>query len=454
MSISMKWALAGAAIALCAGAWWWMGDREVERSIEEPLADARPAELREAQAAYPVGKGREALGGGEVASLEPAVASVAEPEESAELETALDPPPPGTIELLVLRAGQPAAGCWVHFQARLGYWLPRDPWKEGTGVEHLQLDATGRTEIRGLEPGACVLGIELSPGIVKHRRAEIPKETGTRVVIELGTGEISGRVYDASGGAVAGARVDVSGGASSGPGVRSIVWTGADGGYSVTELPKGHFGLSLNLDGGWDTTGSDESAKVVLEEGERRVFDFGSPVGTATWSGHVRGQTGAAVQKSIRIVLVERTSGSVLVPWCADDGSFSISAPPGEYRVHLFSPSNSSESISVFEDLKIDSADLQRDILLPGARIAGRVTGSADRMASLTRHRRWVSIHEKGHDYPAAFGHVDLLADGTFAFDAIKAGTWLVSVSGAEPESLEVEVLESDALLEVEFTLR
>jgi hypothetical protein len=138
-----------------------------------------------------------------------------------------------------------------------------------------------------------------------------------------------------------------------------------------------------------------------------------------------------------------------------EDGSFDIGLIPGPYAIGVqLNPYDDSEIL--LGDVRVHAEDLEQDLILPGARLSGRLYRvDGDALAAHTDVS--VGVRKEGANHPAAVRHARIEPDGSFAFDALEPGAYLVNpvngpfVLDGGVDSLRVEILpgETEVVLEV-----
>ncbi len=421
------------------------GDRQ------EAAPDLAPGQERPADSSDPAPlRGLET---GRVAVEEPGpAASEEDPPEAAEPETEAEPaaPPPGCLRVVVRRGGAPVAGRTVHLLRSRSYWLPRDLSAVEAELVHLILDAEGEAIACSLEPGTYIVGVELDPGQIPQRRVKLVAEEGATVRFDLAGASLTGHVYDDDGVPVEGARVQVDSSAA------IVVWTDAQGAYRVEAIAEGVHWVGVNRDGSSFSEG-EHMLQVAFAEGEAKRLDFGDPAGLATWSGFLRNRAGDPVgspeglRRPARLHLLRLEDRDYRTIPVGEDGRFTVRLARGRYQVKV-NPPGQRDRLSIHEDLPIDSADLEQDIVLPGTRVSGRVRDPLTGEPGRGRHRHTVQAHLEGQTHSAAFHRTLIAPDGRYAIDGLGPGVWRIGPSGTSLEDyLEVRVREEDVELSVDL---
>jgi hypothetical protein len=378
--------------------------------------------------------------------------------------------PPATIEGVVLRGKKPVAHCNVYA------WpydspLPERPERSSLGPRETELSKSlvhTATDTHGVFRFAPVhtesylgfrytLGIDTGDGVRAETLVQpLADKPGHRIVIVLGTASIRGHVYDDDGKPREGVRVCASRGNCA-----TTRSTDATGTFSISDLAAGDYWLSVYFEGRvWSGQTPDVMQRVtpLLREGEARTIDIGSMQRSVVWTGTVRTRGGDIVPGPSRILVSERGSKACSKHSYDEQGRFRIPLQAGVYDVSV-SLRARQEPFTLQAPLTMNGADVERDIVVPGARLRVSIV-DADTGApwSSKSPRLTVSMHREGHDYPGAFSNNDVQHDGAYIFDGVDAGDWLVGtwppLSGSQPPPpVRVTVLESDAEVPVRIAL-
>lgn len=398
------------------------GTERVERRIA-PIAEAAPDHA---------------------ALVAPGVASrtstPSEPVEEADPAAAAAPPagadddaPPGRscIRVVVTGDGRSLGPRTVLVERTRNNWLFADALA-GDRAHRVPLDAEGAVEVCGLEPGSHVVALLGTTMDTHQARVELGEERGAVVELELGAGRLFGTVVGPDGAPVEGACVTVWR-RPSGHGL-ALAFTDAQGRYDLDGLPEGTFQASAYFDG--DTYGRRQDArKATLAEGEERELDLGIGPDVHTWTGTVRTSWGdpvTAVGASRIGLSFVSTGGGAGRPADVDaEGRFEVRLRSGTYKALVRPPGHPSQ-ISVPTLHEVGESDGAFDVVLPGARLEGRVLAAPDGAsptAAQPGEGHSVRAHLEGHTYPAAFFRVPVGRDGRYAFDGMEAGTWRIGIS-------------------------
>lgn len=395
----------------------------------------------------------------EVPASPPPLASLPQEPTDAEIAALEVETPPGVMEGIVLRGREPLTTGGVVF-FRPGYFsrLPEHPRDAGpqARLESAAIDGSGMFRIANLIPGNYTLAIDVGQGAQHETSVQLTSQKpGRRIVIVLGSARVSGHVYDEEGNPVADARVVVEGqfvrkGARS---FRTSRSTRADGSYGFTDLPVGLYWFTVQLGGAWDSNDADSQQRLRLSAGEARVIDFGSTQAARTWSGTVRNRSGDPVQGGCRLHLTHSETGAYSVAVVEAESAFHVRLQRGEYSVHVSLDSDWEERIEV-PVVRVGSADVNRDITIPGTRVKGTVIDLATGLPVQDYVGLRVGFRQRDAGTAGQGGPVD--AAGRFAVDGVMPGVWLVST---HPLRLlvgdhEITVAESDVEIPLTLTVK
>ena len=357
-------------------------------------------------------------------------------EEIAQLETST---PAGTIEGIVFVGRRPLehgnVWCWQSWDP-----LPERPREalrapdrdsKASSLRLAPIDARGEFHFRALRPGQYRLGVDSGDGPRAETLVELKDAPGWRIVIVLGSALVHGHVYDDDGKPVSGAWVELSrdvtrkGSSAFNTGRR----TDARGAYAIDRLAAGSYWFNARLDGANEGFRSDVMQRLpYLSIGEKRTFDFGDAQRAAVWTGVVRTRAGLVVPGPAAIWIDDKKTGAHLEHAYDEQGRFSIALRPGAYDVRVATRDRPVELGT--EPISIAKADIQRDIVIPGARLQGLVIDAETQAPwpSSRPHVR-VSIHLEGSDFPSAYLKTSVDSEGRFVADGVGPGAWLLDVS-------------------------
>ena len=407
--------------------------------------------------------------GSQIADTEEATPASVEPREGTVSRTALvaraadepaaapdastAPPVPsvhegdGCLTVTARRAGAPLEGASALVIESDEAFLPRDLGDANVELIRLQLDPAGQAHLCALEAGRHLVGLEIAPGQVFSKRVEILDDQGAVAEFELAGGGLFGEIRAATGEPVEGARVQVSHIADR---AVIVVWSDSLGAYSVEGLQAGSYWFSVDFDG--DPWGpSEHMSRLALEEDELRRMDIGRPEGLATVSGVLRDRAGNPVEgrgRSQPTLHVERIDVQDYRPvQVGEAGRFDTPLEAGSYSIHA-SVNGHIDRLLVAQRLDIDLADVDRDLVVPGTTIRGRVLGSA------SDSEMGVRAHRPGETSPSSFHRTVVDGSGEFALHGLGPGAWRVGPFGAKlVEFVDVEVRAEDLELRLDLEL-
>ena len=366
-------------------------------------------------------------------------------------ESDLDPPPAGTLEILVTVDGAPQASGRVILDSSgptRGGIPSADLKPNGARLGHERdLDTRGIASFEGVEPGLWWVAVALGADHLAQRTCAVPEEAGARITIALTSSSVYGTVYDDEGNGVSDAWVALS------PLVGRKHWqiaradaTGAyrfpfaqPGSTWIVHYPGKRFGVGRS---------SHPMEKIRVPESGGLRHDFGTASGLATISGHVLTRSGAPIAGRMSLHFSDvATGGYIAVRVEPESGAFSRELRPGKWKVRVDDPLQPGRRHEIAE-FEIGTGDLTRDFEVPGTRIVARVAGAEQ------PDKTWVSLRRKPGGQPVWRGA--LTDPGRWVIDGVAPGDWFLTASakgGLKAEPIPIQVSESDALLEFDLTL-
>ncbi|MEM7202930.1 MAG: sigma-70 family RNA polymerase sigma factor [Planctomycetota bacterium] len=303
------------------------------------------------------------------------------------------------------------------------------------------LDARGAAEFVDARVGDARLRLSLPSGTTFDQRWRI-RALGEEHVWRLGTATFEVQVYEDNGGAAAGAFVWLSGG-----GLDVRARTGADGRVLLSHLTAADYRVyaSIERDG---AKVMEEVRQVEVGEPAGRAV-FGSPDGLPRWTGRLLAATGEPVEGAAaddrgKLVLIHADTG-VLVPVFTDrGGAFAVRLAAGRYRV-MVSPHSCVEAHLRVADMVVNTREVERDLVVPGARVMVRASVLSEAAAasplSLTSRADRPTQHRTMRRH-----------DGVFVFDGVAPGEWDLTGEHLEPRS--VTVTTETPLIAIDVVLR
>lgn len=345
--------------------------------------------------------------------------------------------PVGTFVGIVLEDGSPSA-------RRGTVEISRSP-----GLRRTYLAGDGLFRFDGLDTETH--GIRLTLDGLPEIRTNVflPEDRGERREIHVGSGVLSGSVWDEDGRPVPGAQITLTWTSDDLAREKSVIQetvrgtSDSDGRYRFDGLPAGKFAGGLRL---LESDGDDEMHYFRLEpaltRGESRRLDHGVPRPWPRWTGTLRARTGA-VHSGGETLFLESPSGnpSLTRRAVAEDGTFDIRLPPGHYAFEIRMPDGTRAPLGEADI----TGDVERDLVLPGARVAGRVF-RAETGALVQERARFLGVSAR-YAGPEDRADRDAWVDehGSFVIDALEPGVYLLNthplvVDGGR-DSLRFELL-------------
>ena len=306
----------------------------------------------------------------------------------------------------------------------------------------------GEAHFRGLEPKphwiALGTGAERLDGY-----ASLKDDRVTIVEFERASAAMHGTVRGSDTEPAAGARVRLGHRASLG--IRTTR-TASDGTYRIEGLAAGPYYLSISLDGD-PYSDPDYFGQPDLEDGQVLRQDFGPNSNNARFTGRVLDRTGEPVRlpESSRptMTLARRGSGSgaQFGVELDGDGAFGVPLEPGLYSVRLHL-GGYWEASTLTEDLEVPDYDLDRDLVLPGVTVRGRLTGgSAQDRSSVLAHPPGVPSLDWSREFASIGG-------ASYAIYGLPPGTWRICARGHTLEeftTIELSAADTERDLDLEL---
>jgi hypothetical protein len=375
--------------------------------------------------------------------------------------------PPGTIEGIVLRGKRPVSGGLVHLM-RCGFGC-RIPLASMPGRERLQstaIDSGGLFRFTGLPDSAYTLGLDLGADIQHQTTVQVTRtHPGRRTVIVLGEARVIGHVYDERGLPIEGARVTVYRYAAGGSIALDAVTqtsrlTDSSGAYEITDVGVGRHGVGLRVGSAWeDDTVADQYRLVTVPAEGTLVVDFGHPHPCAVWTGTVRARTGEHVTGPSDIWLTAPETEAGVRGSYDEQGRFRMPLTPGHFEVRVHPRFAQSGVDCAGEDIDIGAVDVERDIVLAGARVTGRVVAE-EAGRPWSEEQLWVRVRLLGQPVHLARNQASPVDSrhGTFVLDGLSPGKYVLNTDplplASGPDTVEFTVSAGDERLDLEVAVR
>lgn len=441
-TVSLAWAAAGVAVLGGASVTLW-----ANRSVSEPEASAQlaPASSLEPAPAgtllVPASTSRREL----IDEVPNEVA--AQPESLLAPRARSEPPPAGVLEVHVSEELLPCThGGTVELAPDWYPWMMGRP-RELAWKRELPLGSDGRVRFEGLPEGSY--GVRLSSG-AHAALAASAKLTGkgTRVVLRAGGASLTGTVWDEEGRAVTDAALVLTNMLQPQTSLRAAV--GPEGRFEITGLAAGQFSGFLE----WPEEIQAEYFSLNLDLNEHRRLDFGRPRPLPHWRGSVVTRAGTAHLGGATISL-RPLNGGLFRRVTSADGRFELRLLPGNYTVDLALHEHDERGILLGE-FTIRDQDLERDLVLPGASLVGRVRHASGRTPRQDPPLS-IGVRPEGHDYPAAIRHAWVGPGGNFTIDGLEPGAYRLTTHPLpllQGDWLPVEISSAEVEQHVDVLLR
>lgn len=237
----------------------------------------------------------------------------------------------------------------------------------------------------------------------------------------------------------------------------TVRYTDDRGAYAIGDLPAGTYRIGMLRDGTVKEPQWDETLEVTLSVGARRVIDFGRTRPLPVWHGVLHTRTGEPVQGGGRIHLERKGDGRRLDTFYDFVGAFRVALLPGRYAASVPAVGNPQRVVDVGE-VEVPERGLKRDLVLPGTRLRGIAIDAATGRPFAIRMEQSVSIHPQGAVFPGAIHDAPIGPDGTFVFDGLEPGVWVVSafprdLHGVADGKIEVTILPNEEEVPLTVTI-
>jgi len=330
-----------------------------------------------------------------------------------------------TLELQVVRADGVARDTRAWLVAGYHRELPADlrAPPPGWAPVFAVADAEGVLRFPGLAPGPYRAALEVGELRLEQGVRVLAGQKLARLVLRLGSATIEGFVYDDAGAPAPGTLLQLCrpGYGRNPPPFECFARTDANGFYRLQEVGSGLQALGAHPDGSLATGGTQKECMVPFT-GVVRV-DFGASAAEGVlWRGVARNSAGEAVSGPGEIRIHDEGEGAVRTQPLRADGSFELRLRPGSHHLWLqpagFFPAQVDLGV-----LEVPAQDLQRDLLVPGARLRLRLTPPAG----------WEGTPEpsvRARHEGVALQRLVPLADGSFVHDGLEPGEYVLAVGG------------------------
>jgi hypothetical protein len=283
--------------------------------------------------------------------------------------------PPGVIEVATLRLELPVADVPVAVWRHESGDGPQDPDASSPGVHLARTGRDGLVAFRALAPGRYGIRAWFGAGEMVTADAvvdEFGEPTGRRIFLRAGSGSVHGRVFSGTGAPRPDASVRMIASVQRGHSITRMAVTDSEGSYRFDGVPRGFILLVHQREG----RGQDR-ARFLLEEGESLRVDLGAYGTACEWAGNLVTSEGTVFHPDLldRIHVDERNTGNEYVLGLAEDRSFSIELPAGEYIARTGGSGGSIELARV----RLDRPRVVQDAVVPGVSVTGKLSrrGSA-----------------------------------------------------------------------------
>ncbi len=288
---------------------------------------------------------------------------------------AADEPALAALEIQVLRGDAVAHDTRAWLVSGYHRELPGDLRTPAPGYTPVfaAADARGVVRFDGLAPGAYRAALELDDLRLEQAVRLLEGRELARIVIRLGSATVEGFVFDEQGAPAAAALVQLRrpGYGRNPPPAECFARTDANGFYRFRQVASGLQSVTARPTGSLSERGSVREC-VVPADGVTRL-DFGSTaLEGVSWTGTVRNPAGDPIPGpgELRVRAEDRDEGHEEVhtlPLRAD-GSFELHLRPGTHHLWVQPAGFFPQQVDLGR-IELPASGLQRDLVLPGARL-------------------------------------------------------------------------------------
>jgi hypothetical protein len=379
--------------------------------------------------------------------------------------------PASTVAGIVLRGRIPIDHGWAYLRAG-NLQVPADPTEPWSGIlsasarpmepRRCPIGSDGRFAFEGVPVDYYTLAIDAGEGTVRQMALNLMRggRPARSIVIVLGSARIGGHVREADGRALEGARVVGYLETVRNREVRSfasVAWTDVQGAYELRDLPAGSYLVGMRRDGSAKDPNLDETVEVDVPIGERIVVDFGRARPLPWWEGTVRARTGEPAAGGGVLLLVGETDHRKLEIRYDLEGGFRVALPPGRYAARARAVGDPMRLVDLGTHAVAEDG-LREDLVLPGTRVRGLANDAATGRIFSRNMEQEVSVHPLGADHPSAITSRRIEPDGSFVFDGLEPGTWVVrayplDLRGEAEGAVELTILPGELEVPLSVTI-
>ncbi len=279
---------------------------------------------------------------------------------------------------------------------------------------------------RGVLDDSWSVAVEDSTGGARWAATSI-SEAKPDVTVEFsaGTSHLDGTVWNKLGQPVAGAKIYVQSRRPKGNTLSAGATTGPDGRYEIRNLHGGAGWFSATEISGESKIELADHVLAIPKD-QTLTVNVGSPVGSATVMVEIVDVAGEAVMSGTVTAYASGRSETTDAK-LGDDGKAELSLSPGTWNL-LFWGRGAGISRSLDEFEVAGGGTLKRRLVLPGARIVGRLEWAETLPHEAVVGRVRISLRSEAGSDGTIVGGSMAEKDGRFRFDGVAPGTyWLTT---------------------------
>jgi hypothetical protein len=139
------------------------------------------------------------------------------------------------------------------------------------------------------------------------------------------------------------------------------------------------------------------------------------------------------------------------------EGGFRVALPPGRYAARARTVGDPMRLVDLGTHAVAEDG-LREDLVLPGTRVRGLANDAATGRIFSRNMEQEVSVHPLGADHPSAITSRRIEPDGSFVFDGLEPGTWVVrayplDLRGEAEGAVELTILPGELEVPLSVTI-
>lgn len=340
---------------------------------------------------------------------------------------------PGSVQGLVVgrhdSSEVPVEGAEVRLWSKSDDATVRfDPDATPEGITRSQPDGSFRFTNR--QPGNYVLRARTGTGPWHQARAMVPERgPGLSVRIAFGETRVHGHVYDELGVPLVGFPLSIEGGTAGVYELTAEVTTAGDGGFAFEALPAGVYSglLTESPYESWPA----RTWWFELADGDDLELDVGEPRPVAHWRGTIRYSNGEPAKGPFKLrvqrqQLTARGSKATTIRHLSlgNDPHFDVTLDSANW-VPTVGIGSSVEQGQTWPEVTIGRTDLERDLVLRGAHVTGKVLDSITLQPLAGYAGKLVfGIRRAGSPRGTGLRPVEVVENSRYSIEFVGEGRW------------------------------